>query len=205
MLKNIFFDLAKKYCSDKTLVEKLWDNIETAYSSEPRHYHTLSHLENLIRQLEPARDQIPDWNTVVFAIFYHDIVYKPTKSNNEEKSAEFAKQELASINYPGNGISKCVELILATKKHLQTNDPDTNLFTDADLSILGQNWDEYEKYYKQIRKEYKIYPDIIYNPGRKKVLDHFLNMNRIYKSNYFYEKLEVNARTNLLREKELYK
>ncbi|WP_036025708.1 hypothetical protein [Leptospira noguchii] len=48
---------------------------------------------------------------------------------------------------------------MATKAHLQSNDPDTNLFTDADLSILGQDWNIYSKYYKNIIMEYSIYMD----------------------------------------------
>ena len=203
MLKNIFFSLAKKYTADESLIKKSWDKIDTAYSSGSRHYHTLLHLDNMLRQLEQVTDQIQDWDTILFALFYHDIIYKAAKNNNEEKSADYAKLDLQSIGFPAERISKCVQLILATKKHLESNDSDTNFFTDADLSILGQDWQVYENYFRQIRKEYSIYPDIIYKPGRKKVLEHFLAMQRIYKSDYFYEKLEANAKRNLLREKRM--
>jgi predicted metal-dependent HD superfamily phosphohydrolase len=39
---------------------------------------------------------------------------------------------------------------------------------DADLSILGKDLDTYLAYTKMIRKEYSIYPDFLYKPGRKK-------------------------------------
>ena len=203
MLIDIFFELTKKYTDNLPLIHELWNEIDKKYSESSRHYHTLSHLENLIFQLKEIKNKIVDWDTVLFAIFYHDIVYKSTKSSNEEKSAELAAKRLYETNFPQHKISKCVAMILATKKHLPTGDNDTDLFTDADLSILGQNWEQYTVYFNQIRKEYSIFPDLIYNPGRKKVLNHFLKMDRIFKSTHFYNKLELQAKENLLKELEL--
>lgn len=200
MLKDIFFELVKKYTYNLQLIHTLWDEIDKKYSESSRHYHTLTHLENLIFQLDKIKDKIVDWETVSFAIFYHDIVYRATKSNNEEMSAEIAAKRLAEINFPQNKISKCIVMILATKKHLYTGDNDTDLFTDADLSILGQSWDQYAVYCNQIRKEYSIFPDLIYKPGRKKVLNHFLKMDRIFKSAHFHHKMELQAKENLSKE-----
>ena len=205
MLKTIFFELTKKYSNDLQLIDALWYEIDKKYSDSSRHYHTLSHLENVFFQLEEDRNGIEDWDTVLFALFYHDIVYKPTKNNNEEKSAEVPAKRLSEINFPQNKISKSVAMILATKNHLYTGDNDTDLFTDADLSILGQSWEQYTVYFNQIRKEYSIFPDLIYNPGRKKVLTHFLKMDRIFKSAHFYDKLELQARENLSKELTLLK
>jgi predicted metal-dependent HD superfamily phosphohydrolase len=87
-------------------------------------------------------------------------------------------------------------MILATKEH-QRSDDETNLFTDADLSVLGADRETYLLYVQQIRAEYSIYPDILYNPGRKKVLEHFLNMENIFKTNEFRTKYESAARKNL--------
>ena len=205
MLKDIFFELTRRYTDNLPLILTLWNEIDKEYSHSSRHYHTVSHLENVIFQLEQISNEIADWDSLLFAIFYHDIVYKSTKSNNEEKSAEIATKRLSEINFPQDKISKCVAMILATKKHLYTGDSDTDLFTDADLSILGQSWDQYTVYYNQIRKEYSIFPDLIYNAGRKKVLNHFLKMDTIFKSTYFYDKLEVQAKENLLKELALLK
>ena len=97
-------------------------------------------------------------------------------------------------------IDLCVQHILATKSHAVSENNDTNLFTDADLSVLGADREVYEQYYKQIRKEYSIYPDLMYNPGRKKVLQNFLGMKRIFKTDYFYGKFEEKARRNITAE-----
>ncbi|WP_336517694.1 hypothetical protein [Pollutibacter soli] len=92
---------------------------------------------------------------------------------------------------------KCVHLILATKKHEPDPDEDTNLFTDADLAILGADEDAYLHYAVQIREEYRQYPDFLYKPGRKKVLKHFQEMKSIFKTTYFSNRFEKSARRNI--------
>ena len=104
---------------------------------------------------------------------------------------------LAKLIFPSQKIIVCSQQILATKAHTTSNNPDTNLFTDADLSVPGLDQLAYEIYCGQIRKEYSIYPDIVYNPGRKKVLSHFLQMENIFKTTAFAEKYETQARANL--------
>jgi predicted metal-dependent HD superfamily phosphohydrolase len=203
VLKETFIQLIGRFTTNEKLVVQLWNEIETNYSGKKRHYHTLLHLENLLQQLNNVKKQIKDWDTVLFTLYYHDIIYNPLKTTNEEKSAEFAQNRMQSVGVPQPIINNCANQILATKKHLLSADNDTNFFTDADLSILGQPWGVYEKYYQQVRKEYVLYPDLIYNPGRKKVLQHFLQMQKIFKTNYFFERFEAQAKENVEKELKL--
>ncbi len=176
-----------------------WTEIEKAYQDAGRFYHNLQHLNFLLVQLAPLRSSILDWNAVVFAIAYHDIVYSVTKGDNEEKSAARAVQDLSP--FAGSEMLKhCEALILATKNHNQTGDSDLNYFTDADLCILGAAAGEYRQYAQAIRMEYKIFPDEMYVPGRKKVLLHFFEKQRIFKTNWFYNRYEQTARENLAYE-----
>lgn len=200
MLKQTFTDLIGRYINDDRLINQLWQEIEDNYSNKKRHYHTLQHLQNLLPLLQEVKEDIKDWDTLLFSFFYHDVIYNALKRTNEEKSAEFASIKMQLIGVPQPKIKKCVQQILATKDHLLSDDNDTNYFTDADLSILGQDWMVYENYYKQVRKEYSLFPDLIYIPGRKKVLQHFLQMERIFKTNFFFNKFELKAKENLKRE-----
>lgn len=200
ILKGIFIDLVNKYSTDIYKTEQLWLEIEENYSSEERYYHNLQHIQNMYSQLELCKHLLSDWDTILFSLFYHDIIYISTEKDNEEKSAEKAAQSLALIDYPQINITTCKTHILATKAHSISTDNDTNLFTDADLSILGSDWNNYLTYSRQVRKEYSIYPDFLYNPGRKKVVEHFLDMDFIFKTNFFRDKYEVQARKNLLKE-----
>lgn len=200
MLKGVFTSLLNKYTSEKSLIETLWDDIEKHYTSQKRHYHNLQHLENLLVQLEACREHINDWDTLLFSLFYHDIIYKVTSKENEDKSALAAIKALNSIGYPKESTRLCAEQILATKSHELSTDNDTNLFTDADLSILGSKLEIYLEYSQQVRKEYAIYPDFMYNPGRKKALQHFLDMEYIFKTPLFREKFEEQAKLNIRNE-----
>ena len=130
-------------------------------------------------------------------MYYHDIIYDALKSDNEERNAVLAERRMEEINVPGQIIENCKTQILATKKHLYNSVSDTNYFTDADLSVLGQDLETYRTYYQNVRKEYSIYPNLIYNPGRKKNLIHFLEMERIYKTQHFFLKLEEQAKENI--------
>ncbi|WP_291963793.1 hypothetical protein [Maribacter sp.] len=200
MLQEKFNELLTKYTDDKSLINTLWSEIEKNYSGNRRHYHTLQHLDNLLAQLTDVKEEIQNWDTILFTLYYHDIIYNATKSDNEEKSANLAVKRLKEVAVSSAIIEKCKKQILATKSHLSSNDSDTNYFTDADLSVLGQSWETYTLYYKNVRKEYAIYPSFIYKPGRKKVLHHFLSMDRIFKTDIFYNKYEANAKSNLQRE-----
>ena len=181
---------------------KLYAALVAAYSGKGRHYHTMSHLEALVIQLTPHKDIIADWDTMLFTLFYHDAVYNALKSDNEEQSAALARNCMIQLSVPERQILRCEAQILATKNHAATTDNDTNLFTDADLSVLGQPWDVYSRYATAVRQEYSIYPDMLYKPGRKKVLTHFLAMPRIYKTPEFYHQCEEAARANITRELE---
>jgi predicted metal-dependent HD superfamily phosphohydrolase len=121
-------------------------------------------------------------------------------SDNEERSAAFAEQHLNRINYPTQKIERCRQHILATKTHDLTQDNDTNLFTDADLCILGQSWNIYASYMNNIRKEFDVYPDPIYKAGRRKVLEHFLRMEPLFKTPHFHELYEEKAKENIREE-----
>ena len=178
-------------------------NIISEASSRPsRHYHDLAHLDNLYAQLLPVWDHLQDPNAVIFAIAYHDLVYHVRSTSNERRSAERANEQLGAMGIDPRMIERCADHIRATAGHAISNDPDTNLFTDADLSILGATPDVYSRYAEQVRKEYAIYPDLFYKPGRRKVLANFLAMPRIFKTLHFKDRLEDQARINLRDELE---
>ncbi|WP_229251050.1 hypothetical protein [Emticicia sp. BO119] len=199
-LKETFINLLKEYINSSDMVNSYWHEIEKAYTNKDRHYHTMNHLENMLSELTEVRSQINDWNTILFSLFYHDIIYNVLKSTNEEQSAELAQKRLQAIALPAKMIDSCYQQIIATQKHIFSQDSDTNFFTDADLSILGKDWFLYEQYSQRIRKEYSIYSDMVYKPARKKVLNQFLEMKRIFKTDYFFDKYESKARQNLLKE-----
>ncbi|EQA37750.1 hypothetical protein LEP1GSC047_3439 [Leptospira inadai serovar Lyme str. 10] len=202
MLREEFYRTASKYSELKGTIDALWTEINVNYSESHRHYHTLTHLKSFLEGLKTVRTRIQDWDSLLFAMFYHDIIYDPKDFRNEENSAALAEERLTRIDAPKLLIFKVKDLILATKMHITQDDPDIRYFLDCDLSILGAEQSEYRRYARSIRNEYKEYSDEEYSSGRKKVLEYFLRMDRIFTSREFFETLEAQARANLNHELE---
>lgn len=207
MIHDEFMALVLRYSSDKELANHLWKDIEHNYSQPERYFHSLSHLDQMLAALKLHKTAIEDWDVLQFSVFYHDIVYDVvtyvTDNNNEDKSAEKAENALQQLGLSKERLERCKQHILATKKHEHSADSDTNYLIDADLSVLGQPWDVYEVYMKNIRKEYAVYPDSIYHAGRQKVLQRFLEMEQLYKTEHFHKQLEHAAKENIARELEI--
>jgi predicted metal-dependent HD superfamily phosphohydrolase len=200
MLQQIFIKSISQYTNNQQYIADCWNEMEKAYTHKKRFYHNLQHIEHLVNCIEKHENKILDKETMLFSAFYHDIVYDATAKDNEEQSAKIAVASLSKTAFPKEKIQRCETQILATKRHETTGDFDTDFFTDADLAILGSDWTDYEAYAKSIRKEYVIYPDFMYNMGRKKVLKHFLQMENIFKTPIFQVDLEEKARKNLENE-----
>lgn len=196
-MKAVFLSAASGNSGESRLIKLLWQEIEAAYQHENRYYHTMKHLQQVYAELLPLKKNISDWNVILFSLFYHDIIYEPTQQDNESKSAAIAKARLESIHLPGIKIENCMKMIMATKDHTASDDDDINFFTDADLTILGSTRPAYINYCKDVRKEFSELPDFIYKPGRKSVLQHFLEMPAIYKTQYFFDRYENTARENI--------
>lgn len=197
MIESIFKSSASKYVNR---ADALWLAVSHQYSAFGRYYHTLAHLEHLTQELTLFKNQFANWDTIVFAIAYHDFFYNIFRKDNEMRSARYAEKILAETSFPKSEIERCSTMINATKHHQPSNDDEINHFTDADLAILGADDSMYSLYAKQVRKEYFVYPKFIYATGRRKVLQHFLSMDVIYKTEHFHNKYEVRARVNIKKE-----
>lgn len=173
----------------------------TAYSEPDRYYHTAAHIAAMLRHSDSCTELLQDKTATDLAILYHDIVYDASCKDNEEASADRAAAELKELGVNDEQISRIVQLIHATKHHTAEGEiRDVHYLLDFDLSALGGAPETYDAYAAGIRKEYNMYPDALYNPGRKAVLNHFLEMDFIYKTPFFRERFEAQARVNLQRE-----
>ena len=200
MLENSFRLLLRNYTDDGTTIDRYWREINTCYTEPHRYYHTILHLNNFLKELTGIRTKLENLDAMLSALYYHDMIYDPLRADNEERSAIIAGERMEQISVPGFIIRATAGCIMATRSHEVSDNPDINYFTDADLSVLGQAPDIYKRYSNDIRKEYDIYPDVVYYPARKNVLLVFLQMMRIFKTDFFYKKYEEQARVNIKAE-----
>lgn len=98
MFKTAFIQIVQDYNSDQLFTERLWYDITLQYLTKNRHYHNLNHLEHLYQLLITIKEKIHDWDTLIFSIAYHDIIYNVRRNDNEEQSATYAEKELNNIS-----------------------------------------------------------------------------------------------------------
>ncbi|MET0300524.1 MAG: hypothetical protein ABW036_12205 [Flavitalea sp.] len=193
--QKAFKSIISEYASAE-VADSLWAEIADQYSGPKRFYHTLAHLDNFYAQLLKCKNDLNDWQSAVIAMVYHDVIYHTPDRKDEERSAELAVLRLGKIpKFPKDKIDRINTLILATKAHGESTDNDTNLFNDGDMTILGLERSVYQQYVKDVRSEYNNVPG--FDAGRKKVLQYFLDMKRIFKSDFFNKLYEASARENI--------
>ncbi|SHM11583.1 HD domain-containing protein [Flavobacterium saccharophilum] len=197
-LQKIYFELLSNIGFSANEIQKNWLDLEKAYSKKSRHYHNLTHIQDMIACYEKYFDQLQFPNEVMYSIFYHDVIYSASKKDNELKSAEYAVKILPKETTLNSAL--VFDMICATQLHQHNKIEDINWLIDFDLKILARDWDNYKIYFEQIRKEYRIYPDFLYKPGRAKALKHFLENEFIFQTGEFRKLYEEKARVNIEKE-----
>ena len=161
-------DLLNKWnikCDVKTVLA-MWNESH-------RSYHTLNHLNDLIEQINENKSKYSEkeYEKLMITSLFHDCVYDPTKSDNEEKSAEFF--ENCCIDKSDADIQDIKQMILDTKTHESTT-PLSESFNHYDMSIVERDFDQLLEWEKGIAEEYKFAGEK-YKEGRLKFLDSILD------------------------------
>jgi len=169
------------------------------YREPHRAYHTLQHLDECFRAFETASGSGQSPGAVGLALFYHDAIYDTHARDNEEKSAELARQMLASVAAEALLLSYVTDLILVTRHAAMPETADQQLVVDIDLSILGAPEPRFDEYERQVRQEYSWVDEAIFRSVRGRILQEFLARPAIYSTTGFRDRLERQARENLSR------
>lgn len=168
-----------------------------AYSEKHRHYHNTQHIKALLKHFDSTTSLMENPNELELAIWFHDAIYKPHSSTNELDSANWVKVFLSSHGCDDAIIDRVFHMIMATLHTEKTSTTDEKIIVDIDLTILGSPSNTYCQFEKDIRSEYKWVPSFLYKKKRKEILTSFLDRDRIYHCDYFFRKLEHQARENL--------
>lgn len=195
MLKERWLKLMDKL----TLGENLssFDNILRKHDERHRHYHTSEHLTNVLSDLDRVRESAESPEEIETALWFHDVIYRPFSSTNEEDSANEARSFLEQNGCTAEFIDRVCDLIMATMHTTPTGTSDQRLITDIDLAILGSDESRYTDFETAVRKEYRWVPYFLYRKKRKEILSSFLERQRIFDNDLLFRELEKNARTNL--------
>ena len=194
--------------------DEWWYILFNFYQQKQRFYHTLNHVEDLIKKAIKYSNNIEDITVVLLSIWFHDIVYdgKNTHPKNELMSIEVFKvfvEHLLNVfsdnkKLNNDMIDRIIYFIDATIKHRiddkYKNDNDLKWFLDLDLSVLGEQKDVYKMYADNIRQEYIHVESKEFVRRRVKVMKNILDKETLYFTDLFKEQFDKIARENVLNE-----
>lgn len=171
------------------------------YQEPHRYYHHLEHVQELLElhtsHIEKTSFSQRDRSMMELALWGHDAIYHPQRSDNEHHSAQWMQDKI-----PSSWITEAEQdwlnhAILATQKHTTQTDPKIQWVLDLDLSILASSPGRFQRYHKQIRLEYAFVPTPVFELKRHAILQEFSKRNPLYQHPLWHELLEPQARENL--------
>jgi len=173
------------------------DDLVAAYAAPNRSYHNLNHIEECLDLLAGVDGLSAGGRDILIqAIWWHDVVYDPTRSDNEELSAQLAEQHVAGDI--GHEVGRLIRL---TRTHrVESGDRLGAILISIDLSVLGAEPSRYDAYAAAIRKEFAHVPEGDYRVGRSAVLSRFAAQPVIFPDAAFANRYDRQARANLARE-----
>lgn len=128
------------------------------YDEEHRYYHNIDHIVDMVSN---AKDLNILTDDLFLAIVFHDIIYDPRATDNEEKSAALFSK------YFSNTLIE--NAILETKSHKYSSDLSKQL-CDLDLNVLHSDFKTFMDFEHKIFKEYQFVDYQIYKTERIKIL-----------------------------------
>jgi predicted metal-dependent HD superfamily phosphohydrolase len=177
----------------------IFEMLAQAYGEPARTYHNVDHLQHCLAQLDHHRAMADRPDEVEAGLWFHDAVYAPGKSDNEERSARLAEAALREGGVGAEVAQRIAQLVLATRHAGPAVGEDARLVCDVDLSILGSPPAAFDEFESRIRQEYRRVPRPLYRRSRAKILKGFLLRPSIYQTGAFRAQYEDQARKNLER------
>ena len=174
------------------------------YREPHRRYHTVQHIAAVLQALQHltasgAAGAPPDPDAVLLAALFHDAVYDPTASDNEEASAVLAGHCADELGWAPSRGGHVERLVRATAGHTAT-DADAAALIDADLSVLAADPAEYDSYVRAVRAEYAHVDDAHWVVGRTAVLQGLLQRDHLFCTPYMQAHAEARAKANIAAE-----
>ena len=144
------------------------------WNESHRHYHNLNHLNDLIEQINENKSKFSEkeYEKLMLAAIFHDCVYDPMSSTNEEDSANFLME--CVVDKSNSDILDVKQIILDTKTHNSTT-PLSESFNKFDMSIVERDFSELLEWENGIHEEFSVYPKEEYKEGRVKFLESLLD------------------------------
>lgn len=180
------------------------DDLLARWQEPQRRYHTLTHLTAVLDHVDVLEKYATDADVVRLAAWFHDAVYLPERSENEERSARIAERALPEAGLSATKTAEVARLVRLTVTHAPADDDhDGQVLCDADLAILAAPPATYAAYTAAVREEYHFVPNDAFRDGRSAILRQLLDLPQLFRTPHGRQEWEATARYNLRSELEL--
>jgi len=181
--------------------EEMFQELCRRYSEKGRCYHTLAHIEYCLNVFDEMRFMVRRQIVVQLAVWFHDAIYVPGRTDNEEKSAEFFKVFAEKLDLSDRLRYVVYHTILATthKEVDQVYDRDSLMMLDIDLSPLAAPVEVFDRNSAEHREEYGHMSDTAYRARQRSFMSSLLDRPSIYLTENFRERYEDRAKANIER------
>ncbi|MER8067457.1 hypothetical protein ABTZ59_03975 [Streptomyces sp. NPDC094034] len=177
------------------------DRLLARWAEPQRRYHTTDHLLAVLDHVDTLAEFADDPDVVRLAAWFHDAVYLPDRSENEERSARLAERALPEAGLSEERTREVARLVRLTTTHAAApGDRNGAVLCDADLAILASGPEAYAAYTAAVREEYGFVPDDAFRTGRAAVLEQLLALPALFRTPYGAREWEARARANLADE-----
>ncbi|MFI8997061.1 hypothetical protein [Streptomyces sp. NPDC053542] len=180
------------------------DNLLARWAEPQRRYHTTEHLAAVLDRIDELVGHAADPDVVRLAAWFHDAVYRPDRSENEERSAALAERALPELGIDAERTAEVARLVRLTVTHDPAEgDSNGEVLCDADLAVLAGAPEQYAAYAAAVREEFAFVPDEAFRAGRADVLRQLLALPRLFRTPEGHDRWERLARRNLTTELDL--
>jgi predicted metal-dependent HD superfamily phosphohydrolase len=167
------------------------------YEEPQRVYHTLNHIEHCLSFFDKISGYLNTPDAIELAIWFHDVIYEPGATDNELLSADLF-MEITQGLFDDSLRQTVYDNIMATLhdgSNIETND--SRFMVDIDLSSFALPWSEFSRDSNNLRLEMSSLSDADYYRKQTTFQQKLMDQPRFFKSDYFYDSYEEQARQNL--------
>lgn len=168
-LLPMFETIVTKYIGNKM------DFVYAAWAEPHRVFHNKSHLFDVLQELYTQKSLVNDWEfeALVLAAYFHDIIYLPGDKFNEVNSARLMREKFIKTEFLESDVVRYAQQIILDTARIEKDKIGLfKIFQNADCQgLIYYSFDELLPYEEAIFKEFQKFSLSDYKQGRVEFLE----------------------------------
>lgn len=198
-LEDRFYALWEKLDAKVDNSKVTYSMLSDAYSASDRYYFDMDYIYFCLNEFDEVDHKLRVPDAVELAIWFHKLIYSPRLKDSEVNCAWRANFLCSSSDIPEEFGDYVSELIMSLGETSIIKYTDCRYLIDITNFMFGQSEEGYRWYEYQVRRERPLIQNKTYDRIRKRYLESLLERRSIYMTDFFQERHEKQAKTNIER------